>query len=184
MPSHFDWSGEVDGWSPKPVGVFFMPLIMAGLIGLFAALPSISPSDFSVAGTARAYHAIELSTIAFVLCIHIAVLLMAVGLRLNVSFILTILVGALFIVLGNSMSKIQRNFFIGIRTPWALASEDVWLRTHRLAARVFVIAGLAMMIVPFAGLKATAVAFPAIAIGAALVPAVYSYVIYRRLEER
>jgi uncharacterized membrane protein len=183
MPSHFNLAGEIDGWAPKPVGLFLLPLIMLGMVGLFAALPRISPRGYAVEENSRAYRAVELSTLAFMLCIHVMVLLMAMGTHLDVILIMTMLVGLLFVILGNYMSKMRRNFFIGIRTPWTLASEDVWFRTHRLGGRTFVIGGIALMVVPFAGLKAVAVAFPAIAIGAALVPVVYSYLIYRRLEQ-
>jgi uncharacterized membrane protein len=159
---------------PKPAELILLPLIMAGTAGLFAALPHEDNS--------RAYRVVALSTLAFLLCVHIMLLLMAMGTRLNATFIMTALVGALFIVLGISMTDMRRNFVIGIRTPWTLANDDVWDRTHRLGGRIFVIAGALLMIAPFGGLKAVAIAFPLIAIGAALIPVVYSYVIYRRLE--
>jgi uncharacterized membrane protein len=184
MPTHFNLAGEVNGWSPRLLGAFLMPLIMLGVVALFAVLPRISPRGYPVADNSRAYHAITGSIVAFTFCIHVVVLLIATGVRLDSSTILCILAGALFIVLGNYMAKMRRNFFIGIRTPWTLANEDVWFRTHRLAGPVFVLAGIALMIVPLAGLNAVAIALPAIAFAAALVPAVYSYVIYRRIEKQ
>jgi uncharacterized membrane protein len=114
------------------------------------------------------------------LCVHVVVLLASTGRRIDMAIIVPMLIGALFVVLGNYMSKMRRNFFIGIRTPWTLADEDVWYRTHRLGGRVFVAAGVAMMIVPFAGATQHA-AFTAIVIAAAFIPIVYSYMIYRRL---
>jgi uncharacterized membrane protein len=156
---------------PMPVALL-LPLIMAGTAGLFAALPH--------EGNASAFRVVTLSTLAFLLGDHIMMLLMARGTRLNAIFIMTALVGALFLVLGTSMSGMRRNFIIGIRTPWTLASDDVWDRTHRLGGRIFMIAGALLMIAPFGGLKAVAIAFPTIAIGAALIPSVYSYVISRR----
>lgn len=182
MPSHWNLTGEVDGWSPKFMGAFLMPFVMAAMVALFAVLPRISPRGYPVEERSRAYRAIELAIVAFSLCVHVVVLLTATGTRVNVSIILPMSIGALFVVLGNYMAKVRRNFFIGIRTPWTLADEDVWFRTHRLGGRVFVAAGLALMLVPFAG-RAQAVVFPAIAITAALVPMVYSYVIYRRLDK-
>ncbi len=180
MPTHWNTSGEIDGWSPKPLGAFLMPLIMAGMVALFAALPRISPRGYPVDEQSRGYRAIELSIVAFMLCVHVVVLLASTGRRIDMAIIVPMLIGALFVVLGNYMSKMRRNFFIGIRTPWTLADEDVWYRTHRLGGRVFVAAGVALMIVPFAG-AAQYAAFTAIAIAAAFIPIVYSYVIYRRL---
>lgn len=174
MPSHWNLAGEADGWSSKPTALILLPLIMAGTLGLFAALRSED--------NARAYRVVEWSTLAFLLCVHLMAVLMATGTRLNATFTMTALVGALFVPLGISMPGMRRNFIIGIRTPWTLANEDVWERTHRLGGRIFVIAGVLLMIVPFGGLATVAVAFPIIAIAAALIPMVYSYVIYRRLE--
>lgn len=181
MPTHWNASGEVDGWSPKLLGAFLMPMIMAGMAGLFLILPRISPRGYSVDEASRGYRAIELSIVAFLLCVHVVVLLMSTGTRIDMSIIMAMLTGALFVVLGNYMAKVRRNFFIGIRTPWTLADEDVWYRTHRLGGRVFVAAGIALMMVPFAG-AAQFPAFIAIALTAAAIPTVYSYVIYRRMD--
>ncbi len=180
MPTHWNASGEVDGWSPKLLGAFLMPMIMAGIAGLFLALPRISPRGYPVDEASRGYRAIELSMVAFMLCVHVVVLLMSTGTRIDISIIMPMLVGALFVVLGNYMTKMRRNFFIGIRTPWTLADEDVWYRTHRLGGRVFVAAGIALMMVPFAG-AAQHATFIGIALTAAAIPTVYSYVIYRRM---
>ncbi|MFL6247608.1 MAG: SdpI family protein [Thermoanaerobaculia bacterium] len=180
MPTHWNISGEVNGWSPKPFGAFLMPLIMAGMVALFAALPRISPRGYPVDEQSRAYRAIELSIVAFLLGVHVVMLLASTGTRIDMTVIVPMLVGALFVVLGNYMTKMRRNFFIGIRTPWTLADEDVWYRTHRLGGRVFVAAGIALMLVPFAG-EAQHAALTAIVIAAAFIPIVYSYVIYRRM---
>ncbi len=180
IPTHWNFSGQVDGWSPKLPGAFLMPLVMVGIVALFAVLPRISPKGYPVEAQSRWYRAIELATVAFLLTLHLVTLLSARGTHIDMLVLVPMLVGALFVVLGNYMGKMRRNFFIGIRTPWTLADEDVWYRTHRLGGRVFVAAGLALMIVPFAG-EAQHVAFTTIAVAAAFIPIVYSYVIYKRL---
>lgn len=180
MPTHWNTSGQVDGWSPKPVGAFLMPLLMIWIAALFVALPRISPRDFPVDEQSRGYRAVGLSLMAFLLCIHVVALLVARGAKIDMAIVMSLLIGALFVILGNYMTKMTRNFFIGIRTPWTLADEDVWYRTHRLGGRVFMAAGIALMIVPVAG-AAQHVAFIAIALTAAAIPTIYSYVIYRRM---
>jgi uncharacterized membrane protein len=88
--------------------------------------------------------------------------------------------GVLFVVMGNLLGKVTRNFFVGIRTPWTLANEEVWNRTHRLGGKLFVVAGLVVVAAAFTGVSMWPVF---IAIGlAGLIPIVYSYVLYRRLE--
>jgi uncharacterized membrane protein len=87
-----------------------------------------------------------------------------------------------FALIGNVLGKVRRNFWMGVRTPWTLASEVVWNQTHRVAAWMFVAAGLLgfalVMVLPA---WAAWVVFGLI-IPASLVPVVYSLVLYKRLE--
>ncbi len=43
MPSHWNAAGEVDGFMPKPWGVFLLPLVTAGLTLMLLAIPAIDP---------------------------------------------------------------------------------------------------------------------------------------------
>jgi len=91
-------------------------------------------------------------------------------------------VSVLVIVLGNVMGKLRRNFFIGIRTPWTLASERVWYATHRLAGKSMVAAGILSVGAALAGGVAGFAAWMAIVLAGFLVPVVYSFVHYKALE--
>ena len=42
------------------------------------------------------------------------------------------------VALGNVLGKVKPNFYVGVRTPWTIASEAVWIGTHRMAAWAFV----------------------------------------------
>ncbi len=57
-----------------------------------------------------------------------------------------------FAMLGNVLGRVRRNFYIGVRVPWTLASERVWNDTHRVAAWLFVACGLAGFVIAIAGL--------------------------------
>lgn len=78
------------------------------------------------------------------------------------------------------MGKVRKNFFIGIRTPWTLASDEVWSRTHRLGGKVFVLTGIFMIVNIFVRFPGQTLVVAIVA--AALIPVIYSYVIYRRIE--
>jgi uncharacterized membrane protein len=95
------------------------------------------------------------------------------------------MLGALFLLLallGNVLGRVRRNFYIGVRTPWTLASEKVWDATHRIAARMFVLAGLLGLL--SLAVTASPVAGLVILVAAALASALYSLVYYKRLERR
>lgn len=181
IPSHWNVDGEVDATTAKPWGAFMLPLMMLGSLAMFLALPRISPKGYEVEGRSRAYRAIFLSLIAFMFAIQLMVLAWALGYRVAVPLAMPLLVGALFVILGNYISKVPRNFFIGIRTPWTLADEDVWFRTHRLGSRMFVAGGLVLMAGgPFVRGRSAEVFLLAVVITAALIPVVYSYLTYRK----
>jgi uncharacterized membrane protein len=121
---------------------------------------------------------------AFLMVVNALALLAAAGAGVSIARVVPIATGALFMVMGNVLGKFRKNFLVGIRTPWTLASDEVWLRTHRLGGRLFVIAGALLVIAGTIGGPATIAAIPALALLAAVPPVIYSFVIYRRLEAR
>jgi len=68
---------------------------------------------------------------------------------------------------------------VGIRTPWTLADEEVWVRTNRVGGWLMVLAGVVMVATGAIGFRM----LPGlIAVGAAAAISVgYSYVIWRRI---
>jgi uncharacterized membrane protein len=78
------------------------------------------------------------------------------------------------------MGKLRKNFFIGIRTPWTLASDEVWARTHRVAGMLFVPAGVIVVVASL--VNAPLMFSVGVMLAAAFIALVYSYVIYRRVE--
>ncbi len=57
-----------------------------------------------------------------------------------------LLVGVLYIILGNYFKTIRSNYFIGIRTPWTLENETVWKETHKLAGKLWFLVGLIVVL--------------------------------------
>lgn len=180
MPTHWNAAGQVNGWMPKFWGAYLFPLIMAVMWLLFLVLPKISPRGFEMEPFLRAWGVLKVTILALMAYIGVLVLRAARhGGELSPTAIFVAL-GILFAVIGNVLGKVTRNFFVGIRTPWTLASEEVWYRTHRLAGKLFVAAGLFIAAAAFVSIRLWPL-FVALGI-AALVPVVYSYVIYRKLE--
>ncbi len=181
MPVHWNIHGIADGFMPKPWGVFFYPAFIGFFALLAAVLPAISPRGFRIEPFMRAFDVIVTALIVFFACLMIAIFAGALGFPIPVDRLLLAGIGILLATIGNVMGKTTPNFFVGIRTPWTLANSEVWLRTHRLGGRLFVVAGLALLgaaalgldpFIPFLGL-----------IGVPLVLTAYSYVLYRKLEK-
>jgi uncharacterized membrane protein len=180
VPTHFDLKGIPNGFTPKPFGAFVFPLMIAITGLVLSVLPTISPRGYTLEGFARVFEIVAITILAAVFVIGVVALLQALGWRPPIDRVVLPLIGVILIVLGNFMGKVRRNFFIGIRTPWTLADEEVWYRTHRLGGPLFVLAGIVLMIAPFFG-AGSALVVPVVLI-AALIPVIYSYLIYRRLQ--
>jgi uncharacterized membrane protein len=180
VPTRWNAHGDAVGLMAKPWGAFLMPLVMAGAYLLLTLVPRISPQGYRVERFQRAFEVIRAAILAFLFLLSVLVLLAGLGVPIPMDRAIFASVGLLFVVLGNVLGKVTKNFFVGIRTPWTLASDEVWLRTHRLGGRLFVLAGLSQMIAGLAGAGDVAL-FVSVAIAAG-VPVVYSYVIYRRTD--
>lgn len=188
VPIHWDINFNPDGWAPKENAllVFFLfPLVMAGICLLTVVLPWLSPCRFQVDTFRSTYGYVMMLVVALMGYLHVATLWGAMQPAENKTIFMRFFLGGLclfFALIGNVLGKVRRNFWMGVRTPWTLASEIVWNQTHRLAAWLFVAAGLigfaAVMVLPP---SAAWVLFVLIMI-AALVPVVYSLVLYKRLE--
>jgi uncharacterized membrane protein len=182
VPLHWDIQGQVDGWGPKWTLFLFGPGAMLSIVLLFAALPWLSPKRFEVGSFRSTYLYIMIVLVALLAYIHLLIVIAALGVVVDVSRALEGGLCLLLALLGNVMGKVRRNFFVGIRTPWTLANEQVWNATHRFAGKTIFAGGLLGL---FAVILRAPFWFPIAAIlVAALVPAAYSLVFYKRLERR
>jgi uncharacterized membrane protein len=180
IPSHWNVHGQVDGFSHKPLAPFILPLVMAGLLLLFHFLPSISPRGFRFERFSGVWSLFEAAVIGAMLLDHGLTLVAGLGKPVDVSRGAIAGTGLLLALIGNFLGKVTRNFFVGIRTPWTLASEEVWMRTHRFGGKLFVLAGLVLFVTGLAG-AGVVLGFAAV-IAAAIGSVVYSYVVYRKVE--
>ncbi|HET6656237.1 MAG TPA: SdpI family protein [Gammaproteobacteria bacterium] len=180
VPTHWNAAGQPNDYTAKPWGPFILPLVMLGTWILLSVLPPIAPRGYRLDRFIRTYGILMLAVLAALLVLTIVMLLAAAGAEFNSTRVAFIVIGALFVVLGNYLGKLRKNFFIGIRTPWTLASDEVWARTHRLGGWLFVLAGLA--IIAIGALDLGVWPFMAAVGSAAVVPAIYSYFAYRQVE--
>jgi uncharacterized membrane protein len=180
LPIHWNIRGEVDGWAAKQTAVLIMPGMVIVLIGMMVGLPAISPKQFTIASFRNTFNYIMLVVSALMAYIHI--LMLQTGLHPELNMNRSLLSGMFLFVflMGNMMGKVRRNFWMGVKTPWTLASDRVWDATHRLAGRLMVGAGVLGCLLATAGV--TPGPCIVLLIAAALYPAVYSYFLYKQLE--
>ncbi|KKG09577.1 hypothetical protein EO98_04195 [Methanosarcina sp. 2.H.T.1A.6] len=179
MATHWNSQGEVDGYMSKLWGLFFMPLVITGLVIMFLVIPRIDPLKENIAKFRKYYDGFIAIMVLFMVAVHLQILLWNTGIQISPNAVIPVGIGLLFYYIGILTENAEQNWFIGIRTPWTLSSERVWKRTNRLGGKLFKIAGIAAIFGAF---------FPEFAIYFILVPAifvagitvVYSYIEYQK----
>jgi uncharacterized membrane protein len=185
IPTHSNATGQVDAWTPRERILpqwLLIPGVMAALTALSLVLPWLSPKGFEIEPF-RATFFLLMAVVALLFA-YIQLLLVLggiAGVQVDLSRWLMGGMALFFALLGNRLGKVQRNFWMGVRTPWTLASETVWIQTHRLTAWLWTAGGLALAIVGFAGVAVWW--WIAGLLLMALVPVVYSLWLYKRLEK-
>lgn len=180
IPTHWNIQGRVDGYGPRAT-VFLLPAVMVGLLALFRVLPWLSPKGFEIDSFRRTFLFTAATIMGLVAYIHGVMLYATTHDGFDPGRVLLGGMFLFFVLLGNVMGKVRRNFYIGIRTPWTLASERVWVDTHRLAARTMVGTGLAGFLLSIVG-RWYVPAFVLLIVVGLLVPVIYSLLHYKRLE--
>ncbi len=175
VATHFGTSGEVDGYSSKAFAVFGIPGIVLGMHWLCVLTGRLDPKAENLAG--------RMMSLVLWICPVISVVLIvlvygnALGYEVRVELVVPLLLGLLFVIIGNWLPKCRQTYTLGIKLPWTLNDEANWNRTHRFAGPVWVGCGLVIMLC--AALNAVWVMFAALAV-MVIAPTVYSYVLSRR----
>ena len=178
VPIHWNVAGEVDGWGSRWVGAFMLPAVIAGMYLLFLAIPYLDPKKDRYEQFRKVFHIFKGFIVVFMAVLFFITSFSALGYNINVGLWVPGLVGLLFILLGNYMGKIKPNWFMGIRTPWTLSSEEVWNKTHRFGGKVFVLSGLVFMAMNWIPVSWRGPVFIADMVFILLGTVVYSYVVY------
>lgn len=176
IPIHWNASGEIDGWGPR-FQAFILAAVCLGVSLLLRFLPLLDPKRNSYRQFSRGYFAVRLVCAAF-FCLMQGVTLASAfhPAALPIDRLTFGGMGLVFCVMGNFMPKFKHNYFCGIRTPWSLASEENWWRTHRLAGLFWFWGGLAIAVLAvFLGGTALTLAAVVVLSVVGLVPVVYSW---------
>lgn len=181
VPIHWNIHGEVDNYGGRFMGAFGLPLTTLALYLMMVFLPRIDPKRASYSKFTGAYNAFMAAFVIFMLTLHTAILLFTFGYNIDIGVVVQIGVGLLFLVIGNYMTRVRHNYFFGIKTPWTLANETVWRKTHRFAGVLFVIAGILVIASVVTGPLLRFIVVIGSATGVALIATVYSYLLFRKM---
>lgn len=173
--THWGFNNEPNGWSPKWMACFGIPLIMAAIN---VVLSVVTDKEDTAVRTSKTVMSIARWTVPVLSMLLVPMMLYsALGVPFDVEKIASAIVGLLLIVIGNYLPKCRRNKYVGIRLPWTLESDENWDKTHRLGGYVWMLGGLIMAIASWIGKPQITLIVLLVII---LIPTVYSFILHRR----
>lgn len=177
VPSHWNFRNEIDGYMPKTSFALFMPGMIIGMWLLFQIMPKLDPKRDKYVLFEREWSIMQTAIMGFFAYLNFAIIHITRNPGRDLTPFMFGGLGVLFILLGNYMSKIRQNYFIGIKVPWTLSSEENWNKTHRFASWTFVLAGMVTLIEAFVLWYAPVIVLGGLVLAGAL-PVLYSYLIH------
>ncbi len=179
IPVHFDAAGNIDRYGGR-ISIFLAPAVIAAITLLAEFVRNVDPKRNAYNKFNKQYYMIFFAVSLLMFMIQLYTIAVSMNVKiLNISIIMPVAVGMLFTVIGNSMPKFKQNFYAGIRTSWTLSDEEIWFKTHRFGGKLWFVGGILMMATAVLPKNMNFIVFTFLALVLALIPVIYSYVIYR-----
>jgi len=178
LPVHWNAEGQIDGYGSRALVVFGLPGLMLALHWFCAFVTTLDPKHKNISQKSFRLVLWIIPVITIPLCLLSYGTVM--GMAVSVELVVPMLVGLIFVILGNYIPKCRQNYTIGYKIPWTLNSEENWNKTHRLAGKLMVAAGFLLIASSLLGFAFIAL-FVAIAL--TLVPVIYSYLLYKKTQQ-
>lgn len=147
IPAHYNMHGEVDRWGSKLEFVIF-PMINL-VFGAFMA--SLARYEGRQGRTMNERVVASMTVMVLILFNALWIFFMYKAIAISdiggdigeiPAKLITVLLCASFIPLGNIMPKAERNSLFGLRTKWSMANDRCWQKSQRFGGYVFVITGI------------------------------------------
>ncbi len=184
VPMHWNIDGEVDRYGDK-IELIIIPFLLPVMIYLiFLIIPKIDPKN-KLDQMGSKYQSLKTLLTIFMSVLALFIIFSAKSQSLNNLNYTYLLIGILYLILGNYFKTIKANYFIGIRTPWTLENETVWSDTHKMAGVLWFVAGIIVILLSLILEKRTNFfVFIAITFVITIIPVSYSYLRFRRLRNQ
>ncbi len=177
MATHFDFNFQPDDYSSREFALLGIPAFMTAIFVLCVGMLEVDPKKRGMNDRLKTITRWIVPILSIIVqCIIISY---ALDDTLNLVRFIPILVGVLILLIGNYLPKCRQNYTMGIKLPWTLNSEENWERTHRFGGKMYVIAGLCMILAAFFSGYVSTIIF-ALSLVACFIPAIYSFALYKK----
>ena len=184
IPTHFGLDGQPNDYTSRD-SIWLVTLALPlGTALLFSVLPRLDPKRRLDGGSVN-FQKLRLAIVGLVSSLACYTLYMGLHPGMGAGRGIEVMLGLFFAFMGNYLTTVQPNYFVGIRTPWTLESPAVWARTHRVGGFLFFVSGLLMaglaLVLPLSWLPGLVLVC---VLGTAAFCYAYSYVMYRQQARR
>ena len=145
MATHFGADNDANGFSSKAFAVFGIPLFCLAMLLIAAFITARDPRKQNI--SPKVFTMLLWIVPICSLIGAAAIYPYNLGHKVDITFFMELLMGVLFIVIGNYLPKSRQNYTVGIKIPWTLATEENWNRTHRFAGYLWIVGGIIMIII-------------------------------------
>lgn len=182
LPIHFNMNNQADSFASKEMALFGVNGFM---LVLYLFCYFITNKDPKVENQGDKAINVVLIFVP-ILAILTSAITISYGLnyRPRIDLYLNLALSIMFILIGNYLPKTKRNYTLGIKLPWTLASDYVWEKTHRLAGYLWVIGGLVSFIGTILFKDHISYIFVGAIIIMVFIPMIYSYLIYEKIKKQ
>lgn len=180
VPMHWNINGEIDRYGEK-MELVLIPILLPLLIYLiFLVIPKIDPKN-NLNKMGNKFEMIKILLTTFMSILALFIIYSAKNQSFSNPNYMILLVGIMYIILGNYFKTIKPNYFLGIRTPWTLENETVWKKTHRLGGKLWFTGGIMVVLSSLVFNKEfNFTIFMIVTVIIALVPVLYSFIIFNK----
>src|ERR1041384_304881 len=101
IPTHWDRHGEINGYTSRIWGVWLMPVVLLAMAIILPRLPEIDPRRENYDKFRPSYDFVVDAVMTLIAIMHVAMLGIGAGWPIRMERIAPVLVGLLFVVIGN-----------------------------------------------------------------------------------
>ena len=182
LPIHWNASGAADGFADKWIALLINPFFAFIISLIFYTVIKTRSLNKNIDHNSLIINLCWISALFIFTIVQYAVIASALRLANIMPNGLFIGIALMFGFLGNYLPKLKPSPIIGIRTPWTLKNEWVWIKTHRLGGKLLMVAAVAIGFCVVAGFSPeTTLITMLLSLAIALIsPAIWSYFLWQQ----
>lgn len=156
IPAHYNLKNTVDRWGSKYELLIF-PMITI-LFGQFLLLLGKMAKKQKTQGNNNEKMSLIIGNCSLLIfnILSGTMIYSSVTKAENLSFfslefgqMIFLIMGVVFIILGNIMPKLKMNSVLGFRTKWSMKNDEVWKKCQKVSGMTTMISGIVIMILSF-----------------------------------